>query len=61
MSAKTIRSLVQSWETVRFELLKSRISRPAPGRRGLAPRALRPPPAPGDGGQGASGSSPMST
>ena len=26
MSAKTIRSLVQSWETVRFELLKTRIS-----------------------------------
>jgi hypothetical protein len=26
MSGKTIRSLVQSWETVRFELLKSRIS-----------------------------------
>jgi hypothetical protein len=26
MSAKTIRALVRSWETVRFELLKSRIS-----------------------------------
>jgi len=26
MSAKTIRSLAQSWETVRFELLKTRIS-----------------------------------
>src|SRR5512137_1151454 len=26
MSAKTIQSLVQSWETVRFELLKTRIS-----------------------------------
>jgi hypothetical protein len=26
MSGKTIRSLVQSWETVRFELLKTRIS-----------------------------------
>jgi hypothetical protein len=27
MSGKTIQSLVQSWETVRFELLKTRISR----------------------------------
>ena len=27
MSAKTIQSLVQSWETVRFELLNTRISR----------------------------------
>ena len=51
MSGKTIRSLVKSWETVRFELLKTRISALDLDIEGSPLEALRRPPAPGDGGQ----------